>query len=236
MSEYTTSIYTLESMGFDFGLTDYEIFNEQYREVLNKAILDFYRFHEIGFETPEMFKDRLNARMNLIMRSKYNKLYEAKAIEFNPLYNIEIHENYTRTTDIAMNNETKEDTNNNVTDTATSTNTDTTAQKNLSSSYPSDEMLQNELQNNVYVDGLARASVENTSNGTDNNTSVVKGNSALTSKDVGKNVESFEHTTEGSSAGLPFSKALMQLKQLYDKFELDRQVIDELSDLFMCVW
>ena len=58
----------LEVKGFDIGLKDYEIFDEAYREKLNNAIIEHYRFRNIGFIIPGMFKNRLNQRMNLIMR------------------------------------------------------------------------------------------------------------------------------------------------------------------------
>lgn len=200
MSKYTVTIYELIRNNFDFGLQDYEIFNEEYREILNSAILDFYKFKEIGYQNPYKFKDRLNERMNRIMREKYNALYKAKSIEFNPLYNIEIKETFEH----SVENENNDTTNtNNIT---------------TSSAFPMSEMLESEIPNDVYIDNATRNNAKDTttSNGT--------------------TTESYTRMTEGSSAGLPFSKAMIQLKQYYDKYNLDSQVIEELSDLFMNVW
>ena len=94
LDNYTISVYTLIENGFDFGLKDYPIFDENYRPILNKAILDSYMMHEIGWINPAVFKHFLNTRMDLIMRNKYNELYKAKSIEFNPLYNVEMHEKF----------------------------------------------------------------------------------------------------------------------------------------------
>ena len=47
-SKYTAVIHNLREQGFDFGLNDYPIFDESYREKLNKKILDHYDFYEIG--------------------------------------------------------------------------------------------------------------------------------------------------------------------------------------------
>ena len=56
MSKYTTTIKSLIDNNFDFQLTDYPIFDEEYRETLNKNILDYYYISEIGFETPALFR------------------------------------------------------------------------------------------------------------------------------------------------------------------------------------
>lgn len=55
---------------------NYPIYNENYRNVLNKKILKHYYFREIGFETYAMWKFKLNAKMNEIM-PYYNELYRA---------------------------------------------------------------------------------------------------------------------------------------------------------------
>lgn len=51
MATYTTELRRLIENGFDLGLDDYPIFDEEYRAVLNKKIIDHYYFCEIGFET-----------------------------------------------------------------------------------------------------------------------------------------------------------------------------------------
>ena len=77
MSKYTISIKNLMKNKFDFGLNDYPIFDENYREILNNNILYYYYEDEIGLETPELFKIYLNRTMNRIM-SYYNNLYIAQ--------------------------------------------------------------------------------------------------------------------------------------------------------------
>ena len=81
-----------------YGMKDYPIFDENYREVLNNKIFNHFKFREIGFETAELFKHFLNTTMNEIMPF-YNKLYNSKVAEYNPFYNKIINENYQRTTD-----------------------------------------------------------------------------------------------------------------------------------------
>lgn len=77
MSKYTISIKNLIKNNFDFGLQEYPIFDENYRETLNNNILYAYYEDEIGLETPELFKVYLNRTMNRIM-PYYNNLYLAQ--------------------------------------------------------------------------------------------------------------------------------------------------------------
>lgn len=220
MSKYTIDVYTLMKNGFDFGLDDYEIFNEEYRPILNNAILEFYKFREIGFSNPYQWRDRLRARLDLIMRNKYNALYEAKAIEFNPLYNIELHEDYERTieNETSASGQLTDNTNSN-------SNSDVL---NLSSRFPSEEMTENDLTSNLFVDNATKQK----SNATDSSQNTQSSNDISN----GTTTEKFTHTTQGSSAGLPFSKAMLQLKDFYSKYDLDKQVINDLSDLFINIW
>lgn len=96
MAHYTITIKTLKEHNFDFGLQNYPIFNETYREILNNNILNYYFESEIGFETAELFKFYLNNTMQLIM-PKYNEIYKAQetALE-NILGNVNLYETSNR--------------------------------------------------------------------------------------------------------------------------------------------
>ena len=69
MSKTTITVYDLEKNGFNFGLQDYPIFEEAYRQVLNRTILDYYRWYEIGYDNPMKWKERINAKLNRIIQS-----------------------------------------------------------------------------------------------------------------------------------------------------------------------
>lgn len=71
---------------FDF---DYPIFDESYREPLQKKILKHFYTREIGAETVGLWKLWLDQRMNEIMPF-YNKLYESELYKFNPLYDTDL--------------------------------------------------------------------------------------------------------------------------------------------------
>lgn len=61
--------------GYDLGLQDYPIFDEDYRPRLNQAIVDHFLVREIGAETPGLFIFYLNRRMRENM-PKANALFE----------------------------------------------------------------------------------------------------------------------------------------------------------------
>ena len=217
VSKTTITVYDLEKNDFDFGLQDYPIFDENYRQVLNRSILDFYRWYEIGYDNPMKWKERINSKLNRIMRDKYNALYEAKKTEFNPLYNIDITETFDHTL--------KQTGTDNNTTTTTNENNTTTNNSTLNSIYPSDEFIEDDLTSNLFVDNGQRNKATTTDNGNETQTS---GTETKT-----ENLEHYERKQLGSSAGLPFSKALIQLKQFYDKYDLDRQVCEELKEFFL---
>lgn len=85
MAYYTIQLRKLlERTDYQLPLNEYPIFDENYRNVLNKKIVDHYYFREIGAETPGQFNFYLKRLMNEIM-PYYNQLYKSKLIEFNPL-------------------------------------------------------------------------------------------------------------------------------------------------------
>lgn len=240
MSQYTITVYDLEKNNFDFGLDHYEIFDEYYRPILNNAILSYYRFREIGFQNPALWREILNLQLDMIMRNKYNALYKAKQKDFNPLYNIDITEKLERNVKGAVSQSDKSNSKStsngeDVTENTTETNANNLT---LSSQFPSEEMTEDDLSNNLFVDNANKASgtetaKDNTKNKSKNTAeSETTGNSSSDSSQD----ESYTKTTIGSSAGLPFSKAMLQFKEYCDKFMLDQLVIDDLSDLFMSIW
>lgn len=73
-------------MIFDF---DFPIFDENYRLVLEKAILRHFYTREIAFETAGLWKLKLWDKLCLIM-PYYNRLYESALLKFNPFYDVDL--------------------------------------------------------------------------------------------------------------------------------------------------
>jgi hypothetical protein len=248
----TITIYTLIENGFDFGLKDYPIFNEDYRTILNAAILDFYLFHEIGFINANVFKHYLNNRMTLIMRNKYNALYSAKAKDFNPLYTLDVYDEYSHTvenTNSGEINSTSNSTNETTASNNITVNTDVTSNVNndtlaLASNYPSSKMVSDDLTSDIYVNNGQKNkgttnSTDNTdetttSSGTNNSTNI--GTDKTTNSGNAKTTETYSKHSYGSASDLSFAHAMVQFKDYCDKFDLDLQIISELSDLFYNIY
>lgn len=72
-----------------FGLDKYPIFDDAYRDELNRKIIARFWNREIGHETEEMFRMRMDTRMREIMVEK-NQLYQSELIKFNPMHTIDI--------------------------------------------------------------------------------------------------------------------------------------------------
>lgn len=120
MAYYTITLNTLlykMNPAFDLQLNEYPVVDEAYRATLNKLIIDTYRFHEIGYETPEMFRHFLKNKLNTIM-PRYNLLIEAQRDMDKPLTDYERSGSTRRTVD--------EDTTQNMSVDETTTNNGTT--------------------------------------------------------------------------------------------------------------
>lgn len=136
MITYTTQLCTLINANFDLGLTDYPILHEEHRAILNQLIKDTYYTRQIGFDTAQAFKIKLNMRMRQIM-PKYNQMYSTQEIEYDPASNVKMLETFTHEIDNTNNT------------TGSRTNTD----KSFSADLPNKLMTYDEmLVNGVYAD------------------------------------------------------------------------------------
>ena len=85
MANYTIELRDLvEKYHFQLALNDYPIFDENYRPLLNRKIIEHFYFREIGMETPDRFNFYLRRKLNEIM-PYYNKLYQSELLQFDPL-------------------------------------------------------------------------------------------------------------------------------------------------------
>lgn len=92
MADFTIELReVVRKLGADhIGLSDYPIFDEQYREFLNAKILDHYWYNEIAHETVDMFVHQLQTKMREIM-PYYNKWYESELVDIDPLSTQDVH-------------------------------------------------------------------------------------------------------------------------------------------------
>lgn len=156
MAHYTITIKSLIDNDFNFGLQNYPIFNESYRETLNKHILNYYYESEIGFETANLFKFYLNNTLDLIM-PKYNELYKKQEIALlNIFENVDLTENSNRQNENQVTTNSNSNSNN----------------KNLFQDTPQGQLDFTELENQTwatnYTMNKSNITDESESNGTNN--------------------------------------------------------------------
>lgn len=158
MAKYTITIKTLIDNNFDFQMTNYPIFDENYRETLNHNILYHYYENEIGFETAPLFRLYLNQRLNEIM-PYYNELYKVqkKLVDENLLLN-----NVNLTEQLTGSNTTQ----------TSSTSQSSNKGKNLFQDTPQGQISQTDIDNQTWATNLTlnKNDIEDESSATGNGT------------------------------------------------------------------
>jgi hypothetical protein len=245
LAKYTTELRHLIEGGFDLQLTDYPIFDESYRALLNQKIIDHYMFNEIGAETPARFRHYLKTKMNEIM-PYYNQLYQSTLINFDPMTNFDLKEESTRTSNTdstadgtnkssgsgksATRTETINESENEQTDDLTSVESDT----------PNGLLDLADIKTNVYASRANRGDNKITNSGriTDNADSmnINAGLSESENKLITevKNVDDFIKHTYGTIGVKTQQAMLLELRETF--INVDMMVISELYDCFMTIY
>lgn len=197
---------------FDF---DYPIFDEKYRHLLNTKILKHYYINEIGLETYALWKLRLNTKMNEIM-PYFNQLYKSELYTFNPLYDTDITRQHK--VDRSQEGTTK------TTDTSTTEQTNGNVHADAYSDTPQGGITGVEKLN--YLTNYRKVTDDNKLDTT------ITGN---TDTDTGiTSLESYVETVKGKQGVRNYSDLLKDFRSTF--LNIDMQVIDSLSDLFMLIW
>lgn len=212
-SSYTTKIIQLRNQNFDFQMTSYPIFDENYRNVLNKKILDHYNWYEIGFETAGRFRQELNIRLNEIM-PLYNKAYIALNTINNPILSTDLTEEFNRSS------------------TGKSL-SDSSSNSSQNSENNSKHLFQDTPQGN-----LSNLEMENQTYATELN---LNKNNINTSTNDKTSVDSQVNNTEDyikKIYGINGNKSIPEIFNEYfnSLINIDLQIINNLSDLFMGIW
>lgn len=193
--------------GCDIGLNDYDIFDDDYRVVLNGMIIDRYINREIGSETIETFVLSLRRKMNENM-GYFNSLYESQKIIYDPLSTINL-----RT---ISSNESSQNMVNNGTSNATSDNT--SKARSVSSATPQ-TMLQGSgdyATSATDSNGESAAISEAVEESTQNATGEVSGETEITGY-------------QGIASDL-----IMRYRQ--SLININLMILAEIEDCFMLVW
>lgn len=220
MSKYTTTIRSIVETGYDLGLKDYPIFDESYREVLNKKIIDHYYFREIGLETVALFKHFLNTRMNEIMYN-YNELYKMQKRIFDA--GLDSNVNLTETYEKVSDGESKAIASG--TSDSTSESTVSSKNKNLRQDTPQGKLKQGDLDSQEYATELT---FDN--NDTESEIKDSSGSSSTNDTTI-KNTEEYIKKIVGNNGNKYAIELLTEIKNSI--INIDIMIIEELADLFM---
>ena len=210
-------------------------FDESYRAILCQKILKHYYLREIGSETVGIWKLWLNTRLEEIMPF-YNQLYKSALIEFNPLYDVDLKRTHNRKIDSS-----KQDTGTSqsvssgeINASGTSSGSSNNTKKDLYSDTPQGAItgLENEnyLTNARKVTDTGSTSNENSSTGT-NKTTV---NDDTSNTGTANSLEDYAENVIGKQGSESYSSMLLKFRETF--LNIDMQVIEEFSDLFMGLW
>lgn len=170
MSKYTITIKNLIKNNFHFNMYGYPIFDENYRDTLNKKILDHYLMSEIGLETPELFNHYLGSKLNEIM-PYYNILYQKQTSLLN---NLEHNVNLTETFNRNIENETSGES------------TGTSNNKTLFEDTPQGQLVQSTMENMTHASNINFGKSTDTTNSTSSGNSTEDYIKTITGNNGGK--------------------------------------------------
>ena len=223
------------------------------REELNNAILDYYKYREIGFETVGRFIDELRISLNEIMPF-YNQLYYSADQDYNMIYNVDYIKTISREKDNTIDTTSSGTTNSSDTTntsmdtdvTATSTTNETLNNKNVSSdtpqgllTIPTNSINSVQYANNVTFDQDINAMGNDSSSSTESegtNTSTGETTSENTANTQGNEQEEITESTKGNygvvSAQDLIAKYREQVRNITQEIINDPRI----SELFMLVY
>lgn len=219
------------------------------REELNKKLLNFYKYREIGFETPARFFDELETALVEIM-PRYNLLYMTADQDFNVIWNVDYKREIKRAKEATQEAQgTAED---NSTTNTTSTAQDSTTthgdaesyNKNVKSSTPQNLLnIPAESINSInYADEATWGKDKSTTNGTSTSEGSTTANSTV--KNTGSTTttgssDETEDTTETAKGNF----GVVSAQDLIQKFRetilnIDQMVINDprIRELFFTVY
>lgn len=225
---FTVELGSLVENGFDLGMKDYPIYDENYREPLNNKIIEHFWFREIGLETPQLFRRFLNRRMNEIM-PYYNQLYKSALLEFDPLsnYNMQTEGTTKAQADNKRDYKRTERSTSNAS-TETDNTTDSTA-RNLVSQTPQMQLSGHDDYASNITDSVSNSKVV----GTTSQDTVADSTADDRTSELFKNTEQYVTRVSGLS-GVLAADALDRYRNTL--INIDMMIISDLNNLFMGIY
>ncbi len=215
------------------------------REELNKKILDYYKYREIGFETVGRFIDELEIALKEIMPT-YNQLMFSLDQDYDIKYNVD----YTKTIQRDKDNTTSANTQSNDTSsnsTSASDNSSTSSNGTSYNKHVASDTPQGQLSvSNDDIDNVDYANEVTWNKDTANNTATTSGSSNAQSSSTGSNTtnatgelseqEEVTERTLGNYGQVTVQSLIKQYRDLIANVE--QQIINDprITELFMLVY
>ena len=228
MARYTVQLRkVIETLGEDqvlkwfqdYDLTNYLTF-EEIKVITDKGtwsparlarkIIDHYYMDEIGSETVALFKHRVKVAMQEIMEEKLPLIYSA-SLQYNPLTNVNYTETYTGE---------------NTTANTTSSNSNATSDSSgltVNSDTPQGQINKQSILNGTYASSTSANEIEDTAHTTSSGSSNGSGTQIYT-----------KHFEGNQGISATYQKMIEQYR---DNIRMiDREIIEDLRDLFMVIY
>lgn len=207
------------------------------REELNKKILDYYKYREIGFETVGRFLDELEISLNEIM-PYYNQLFFSADQDYNIIYNVD----YKRTIDRDLSGNTTSsstgETTSNSNDSNTTSTTTNLYNKNVESDTPQSQLgITNKQIDSVDYANKVTWNKDTTEQlGTSTGTATTTADSTATGSGTNKEIESTLETTKGNFGVVSAQDLIKKYRELI--INIEQMIINDprITELFMLIY
>lgn len=207
------------------------------REELNKKILDYYKYREIGFETVGRFLDELEISLNEIM-PYYNQLFFSADQDYNIIYNVD----YKRTIDRDLSGNTTStstgETTSNSNDSNTTSTTTNLYNKNVESDTPQSQLgITNKQIDSVdYANKVTWNKDTTEQSGTSTGTATTTADSTASGSGTNKEIESTLETTKGNFGVVSAQDLIKKYRELI--INIEQMIINDprITELFMLIY
>ena len=203
----------------DYDLTNYLTF-EEIKVItdagtwsparLARKILDHYYMHEIGSETVALFKHRAKVAMQEIMEDKLPLIYSA-ALKYNPLTNVNYTETYTGSSTTSN------------TSSSESTASSDSSGLTVNSDTPQGRITKSNILAGEYASSTSANEIEDSSTTTSSGDSSGSGTQVYT-----------KHYEGNQGISATYQKMVEQYRD--NIRAIDREIIEDLRDLFMIIY
>lgn len=180
------------------------------KDKLARKIVDHYFMREIGFETPTLFEHYVKMKMQEIMEDYLPVIY-SNSIEFDPLVNVDFTETFEREIEGTAENE------------GSSNSESKSSGLGIVNNTPQTNITKQNLESGIYASSVSQTDTEV-------NDETTTSNSGSSSQS-----ENYTKRTKGNSGVSATAQALIM--QYRDTIRaVDREIIENLNDLFMGIY